>query len=77
LGRRQAAVALVTLLGLLYLAQFSWNWYIWVGLALLIGGGRWSHPPVAMPARRIPLNRAWVGIACVAVFIATFVPIPF
>jgi hypothetical protein len=77
LGRRQATVGLLTILGLLYLAQFSWNWYVWVALALLIGGGRWAHPPVAIPGRSIPPNRAWVGVACVAVFVATFVPIPF
>lgn len=77
LGRRQGPVALLTIVGLLYLAQYSWNWYIWVALALLIGGGRWAHPPVAMPARRIPFNRSWVGLACVAVFVATFVPVPF
>jgi hypothetical protein len=77
LGRRQAAVALATIAGLLYLAQWSWSWYVWVGLAFLVGGGRIAHPPVTVPGRPIPANRAWTGAACVAVFVATFVPIPF
>ncbi len=76
-GRRQGTVALLAIAGLLYLAQYSWNWYVWVALAFLIGGGRLAHPPVAIPGRPIPMNRAWVGAACVAVFVATFVPIPF
>jgi membrane-associated protease RseP (regulator of RpoE activity) len=77
LGKRQGAVALVTIVGLLYLANYSFNWYIWVALALLVGGGKWTHPPVAIPNRPIPASRAWVGLACVVVFVATFVPIPF
>jgi len=77
LGRRQGPVALLTVVALLYLAQFSPNWYVWVVLAFLIGGGRLSHPPVANPESRMPANRAWIGVACVAVFVATFVPIPF
>jgi len=77
LGRRQGTVALATVVGLLYLAQFSPNWYVWVVLAFLIGGGRLSHPPVANPESKIPRGRAWIGLACVAVFAVTFVPIPF
>ncbi len=77
LGRRQSTVALLTILGLLYLAQFSWNWYIWVALALVIGGGRWAHPPVAVAGQSIPASRVWVAVACILVFAATFVPIPF
>lgn len=77
LGRRQAAVAFVTVLGLLVLAQYSWNWYIWVAMTFLIGGGSWSHPSVVVPAWPVPTSRRWVGIACVAVFAATFVPRPF
>jgi membrane-associated protease RseP (regulator of RpoE activity) len=77
LGRRQGVVALLAIAGLVYLAQSFWIWYVWVALAFLIGGGRFTHPPVANPGRPIPLNRVWVCLACVAVFAATFVPIPF
>ncbi len=77
LGRRQGGLALVTVVGLLYLSQFSFNWVIWVAMALLIGGGRLEHPPVVMPERSIHRHRAWLGLACLAVFVMTFVPIPF
>ncbi len=62
---------------MLYLSQFSFNWVIWVAMAFLIGGGRLQHPPVILPERSIFRHRAWLGLACLAVFVATFVPIPF
>ena len=77
LGRRQGALALLTVIGLLYLAQYSFNWYIWVGMAFLIGGGRLTHPPVVIPDRPVSAQRSWVGVACLLVFVVTFVPIPF
>ena len=77
LGRRQGALALVTVVGLLYLSQYSSNWIVWVVMTFLIGGGRWTHPPVMIPDRPVPASRRWIGWACVVVFIATFVPIPF
>ncbi|MEO8452968.1 MAG: site-2 protease family protein [Gemmatimonadota bacterium] len=77
LGRRQGALALLTIGGLLYLSRFSSSWLVWVVMTFLIGGGRWTHPSVMIPDRPVPASRRWVGLACVAVFIATFVPIPF
>ena len=77
LGRRQRGLAMVTVVALLYLTQYSWNWVVWVAMALLIGGGRLEHPPVVIPDRPVARSRTWVGVACVAVFVATFVPIPF
>ena len=46
-------------------------------LALVVGGGRWSHPSVVAPEREVPRRRRWIGWACVAVFVLTFVPVPF
>ena len=77
IGRRQGPVALVAILALLYLAQYSPSWLIWVVMALAIGGGRWAHPAVVVPERPVPAARRWIGWACVAVFIVTFVPRPF
>jgi hypothetical protein len=77
LGRRQAAVGLAAIAALLYLAQRTPTWYVWVAIALLVGGGRWGHPPVLMPERALPPPRRWVGWASVAVFVATFMPFPF
>ena len=77
IGKRQAVVGLLAALGLLVLAQFAWIWYLWVGAAFLLGGGRWSHPSVVVAAQRVPRSRQWIGWLCIAVFAATFVPFPF
>lgn len=77
LGRRQAAVGFVALVALVWLAQYSWSWYVWVAVVLLIGGGRWTHPSVVSPARPVPRGRRWIGWLCVVVFVVTFVPVPF
>ena len=77
LGRHQRLVALGTVAGLLVLAQYSWSWYIWVAMAFLIGGGRWSHPSVLIPERKVPRSRRWVGLLCVVIFVLTFMPVPF
>jgi len=77
LGRKQGTLAIASVIGLLYLSQYSWNWVIWVVMAFLIGGGRLQHPPVVIPDRPIARDRIWVGLACVVVFVLTFVPIPF
>lgn len=77
LEKRQSWIALITVLGLLYLGQFSWNWYLWVAMALVVGGGRLAHPAVVVPGRSLPPTRRWVAFACIAIFIVTFVPIPF
>ena len=76
-GRRQATVGLLALCGLIILAQYSWNWYIWVAFALLVGGGGWAHPSVVDPTREVEPGRRRVGWLAIAVFAVTFVPIPF
>lgn len=77
LGRRQAPVGLVVVAGLLYLAQYSWSWYLWVVMAFLIGRGGWSHPSVLAPVHPVPASRRWIGWLCVLVLVLTFVPVPF
>lgn len=77
LGRRQAFVGAVAVVGLVALAQLSWSWYLWVVLALFLGGGRIRHPAVVMPERPVVGWRRAMGWACVAVFVGTFVPVPF
>lgn len=76
-GRRQATAGLLTLIVLLVLAQYSWNWYVWVAFALLVGGGGWAHPSVIDPARSVAASRRRIGWLAIAVFALTFVPIPF
>ena len=77
LGRHQRLVAGAGVIGLLVLAQYSPSWYLWVALTFLIGGGRWSHPSVLVPLRPVPPSRRIVGLLSVAIFVVTFVPIPF
>jgi membrane-associated protease RseP (regulator of RpoE activity) len=77
LGRRQAVIGFLAILGLVYLGQYHWTWYAWVVLALLVGGGRWSHPAVVAPGRSIPRGRHVVGWLCVLIFVLTFVAVPF
>lgn len=76
-GRRQAVVGILAVVALLFLAQLSWSWYIWVGLAFVIGRGRWAHPNVVSPASPVPASRLWIGWLCILVLAATFVPVPF
>jgi hypothetical protein len=77
IGRWQSTVALAGLAGLVYLAQSSPNWYVWVAFTLLVGGGRWAHPSVLTPSRPILASRRVLGWLCVLVFALTFVPMPF
>ena len=77
LGRRQAAVGLTTVAALVVLAQRSPSWYLWVVIALFLGGGGWSHPAVVAPEWPVPASRRIVGWICVLLFVLTFVPVPF
>ena len=77
LGKNQRLVTGAVVIALLVLAQRSPNWYVWVALTFVIGGGRWTHPTVMVPARPVPPSRRWVGFACIVVFVLTFVPYPF
>ncbi len=76
-GRRQATAGLLTLIALLVLAQYSWNWYVWVAFALFVGGGGWTHPSVIDPSVGVERSRTRIGWLAIGVFVLTFVPIPF
>ncbi|MEP6591859.1 MAG: site-2 protease family protein [Gemmatimonadota bacterium] len=77
IGRQQRWLGLVAVAGLLLLAQQAPLWYVWVGLTFVIGGGRWAHPAVVIPDRRVLRGGYLVGLATVIVFLLTFVPVPF
>jgi membrane-associated protease RseP (regulator of RpoE activity) len=76
-GRRQTAIGGCALLALFVLGFSAPSWWVWGVLALVVGGGRWSHPSVVAPERAVPRRRRWIGWACIAVFVLTFVPLPF
>lgn len=77
IGRRQKYLAMATALILLLLGSEASMWYLWVGFTLLIGGGRWSHPEVVAPGRAVPRRSRLIGWATLAVFLLTFIPVPF
>jgi membrane-associated protease RseP (regulator of RpoE activity) len=76
-GRRQALVGGLTMIGLFVLGFFSPSWWLWGIVALMVGGGRWTHPSVVTPERPVPRRRRWIAWACILVFVVTFVPAPF
>lgn len=77
LGKRQTMVSLLAVGGLLVLGRDAPMWWLWVALTFVIGGGRWAHPSVVLPTRPVLRRGRWTGIACIVVFIITFVPVPF
>ena len=76
-GRWQRGIAMACAVGLVILGTRAPMWYLWAGLTFAIGGGRWSHPAVVIPDRPVLRAGRLTGIACVVVFVLTFVPIPF
>ena len=76
-GTRQKFVGLVTVTLLCWLALTSPMWFFWVVLTFVIGGGRWTHPSVVVPGRGVLRAGVVTGIACIIVFLLTFVPHPF
>jgi len=76
LGRHQRIAAFLAWIGLLVLGQWFWPWWAWAALALILGGGRLTHPRVLESHRPIPPSRVPLGWASVILFIVTFAPIP-
>ncbi len=76
-GKWQKPLGLVALLGLIGLSLYWSAWLVWVLVALLIGGWRWTHPSVMCPERPVPPGRRVLGLLCAVVFVGTFVPVPF
>lgn len=76
-GKRQAAISLVAVAGLIWLGFRAPMWWMWVAITFVIGRGGWSHPAVVLPERDILRRGRLTGLACVVVFVLTFVPIPF
>jgi membrane-associated protease RseP (regulator of RpoE activity) len=76
-GKRQAALSLIAVAGLVWLGFSAPMWWIWVAITFVIGGGGWSHPAVVLPERGILRRGRLTGLACLVVFAITFVPVPF
>jgi len=77
-GKRQRFIAMAFAAGLVYLGtRGAPMWYLWAALTFAIGGGKWSHPAVVIPERPVLRGGKVIGLACLVVFVVTFVAVPF
>ena len=75
-GRGQRIVSVYVWVGLLALGAVWGGWWIWAGLALVVGRGRLAHPEVLSPTRALDRRRMIAGWIAVGIFVLTFAPIP-
>ena len=74
--RGQRIAAVWVMLGLVAMG-FLWSgWWVWAGLALAVGRGKIAHPEVLSPTRSLDRRRMAIGWIALAIFLATFAPIP-
>jgi membrane-associated protease RseP (regulator of RpoE activity) len=76
-GSRQRWIAIGVAVGLVVLGTRAPMWYVWAALTFMIGGGKWSHPAVVVPGRPVLAAGRITGLACLIVFVLTFVVVPF
>ncbi|MEW5873655.1 MAG: site-2 protease family protein [Candidatus Zixiibacteriota bacterium] len=73
-GRYQRVIASVVLLGLA-VASFWWlGWLLWVVIGIML---RPNHPPTVIDEIPLTPRRRIVGWVAFAVFVLTFIPVPF
>ncbi len=75
-GRGQRWVGAGFLGVLVALGFWWWGWWLWAALILVLGRGTIRHPSVFDPSLPLPRGRSWIGWACVAIFMLTFVAFP-
>lgn len=74
-GYRQGVIARVIIAVLVFLGVFGWNgWLVWVVLLLILGV---QHPPVVYEWVPLDRRRRVIGWGVLALFAATFTPVPF
>lgn len=73
---RHAMIARLTLIGLVVAGWLGWEgWFFWAILGVFVGAGR--HPaPMWSEDHLAPAGRN-TGLAALAIFVLTFVPVPF
>jgi hypothetical protein len=75
-GRQRLAG--VSFLGVLLALGVWWpGWWVWAALILLLGRGSIRHPAVFDAQYPLDRRRRAAGWACVAIFVLTFVVVPF
>ncbi|HEY2825677.1 MAG TPA: site-2 protease family protein [Gemmatimonadales bacterium] len=63
---------------LLLVLGIRWkSWWLWAAITLIIGRGRVGHPSVLDRYRALPRSRQVLGWLTLALFVATFMPVPF
>jgi len=74
-GRHQRTMAFIFVPILIVLGFVGWpGWFLWAVMAGLFGLG---HPPVMDPHAPLGRTRTIIGWIALAVFVSTFVPVPF
>ena len=75
-SRGQRIGAIYVIIGLLAMG-FLWSgWWVWAALAFVVGRGKIAHPDVLSPTRTLDRRRLMLGWLAIALFLATFAPIP-
>ena len=75
-GRAQRLGAIIVWFALVALGMLWFGWWIWAVLALVVGRGRLTHPPVLSPEITIDRRRTIIGWIAIALFIVCFAPVP-
>ncbi len=71
-------VAQACWVGLVALGLKFWpGWIVFGALVLGLSRGQLKHPPVLDAYRPLPRSRGWLAWAALALFLATFTPVPF
>ncbi len=77
LPRWHQRVALVFWVLIVCLGWFWRGWLVWGLLVLMLSRGRLGHPPVLDAYRPLPRSRSGLTWGSLALFLATFTPVPF
>jgi hypothetical protein len=74
--RRHVRAARLFLVALVPLGLLWWGWWAWAGIVLFLHRGRVAHPRVVQDRAEIGTVRRVLGWILIAMFLATFVPVP-
>ena len=75
LGRKQRFLSIGIVLTLIVLGMTGWpGWYLWAVLGTVLG---LQHPPIVDEEARLDLKHQLIAWGSIAIFIVTFMPVPF